>query len=94
MIWGEQSNYSDDYYFCSTHVKGFNSCNRKEIRYSNIKSTIPPTNHSLEMRIPHPPTNFDYIVDSGMEKGSLQTDLDSDSYFLLNDGHELFSQPL
>jgi len=63
-------------------MRGFIS--HKKIRYPNMKSAICPFKYSLEIPIEPPPTNFGDIMHSDMEEESLQIDLDSDSYFLLN----------
>ena len=49
----ELKNYSDDCYFCTYSVKGFNLRNKKNIFYPNISSTIRPVPHGPDILFFH-----------------------------------------
>jgi hypothetical protein len=38
MVWHESSDHGNDCYFCSCNVKGYNTKNKTEITYPNIRS--------------------------------------------------------
>ncbi|GFT87555.1 uncharacterized protein TNCV_3759931 [Trichonephila clavipes] len=90
MIWKELKNQSDDCYFCSCSVQGFNLKNRKDISYATIiRSAIRPVPHGFELPIPSLPDTLDNILD----------DLDQISHISSHSGYdpgtndpELFSQ--
>lgn len=63
MVWREPKNHSDDCYFCSCNVRGFNLKNKKDISYPNIQSAIRPVPHGPEVPIPSPPDSLDDIDD-------------------------------
>ncbi|GFW58762.1 uncharacterized protein TNCV_379451 [Trichonephila clavipes] len=64
MIWREPKNHSDDCYFCSCSVQGFNLKNRKDISYPTIiRSTIHPVPHGPDLPVPSPPDTLDNILD-------------------------------
>ncbi|GBM82659.1 hypothetical protein AVEN_200563-1 [Araneus ventricosus] len=58
MIWREPTNHSDDFYFCSLNVHGFNAKNRKGIVYPNIPSAMRPVPHVPRIAIPKPQKNL------------------------------------
>ncbi|GFW87906.1 uncharacterized protein TNCV_1360101 [Trichonephila clavipes] len=64
MIWREPKNHSDDCYFCSCSVQGFNLKNRRGISYPTIiRSAIRLVPHGLDLPIPLPPDTLDNILD-------------------------------
>ena len=67
MIWREQINHSDDCYFCSVNITGFNRRNKKGISYLNLKSAIRPLFHSYEIPVPNQPTNLEDMMQSDEE---------------------------
>lgn len=62
MIWREPKNHSNDCYFCSVDVTGYNSKNKKVILYPNLPSAIRPICHGPDLPVPKPPKNFDNVV--------------------------------
>ena len=59
MVWREPSNHSDDCYFCSCKVRGYNRKNKKSISYpENIPSAIRPVPHGPDIPVPTPPTEL------------------------------------
>jgi len=54
MIWREPKNHSDDCYFCSCQIKGFNKKNKKDITYPNIPSAMRPVPHGPGIPVPIP----------------------------------------
>ncbi len=63
MTWSETKNHSDDCYFCSCHVRGYNRKNQKLISYpDNIPSAIRPVPHGLDVPVPLPPTELPVIT--------------------------------
>ena len=77
MVWREQANNVDDWYFCMTNVAGFSSKSKGSIRYPNLLSSIRPISHSAELP---PPlfTSLPEVVDepesSTTEESSLEDD--------------------
>lgn len=63
MVWREPKNHSDDCYFCSCKVKGFNLKNKKEISYPNMPSAIRPVPHGPTIPIPSLPVSLDNVLD-------------------------------
>jgi hypothetical protein len=55
MIWREPRNHSDDCYFFSCNVQGYNSKKRKEMFYPNLPSAICPVPHGPGIPVPAPP---------------------------------------
>jgi hypothetical protein len=74
MIRREPRNHSDDCYFCSYNVQGYNSKTRKENFYPNLPSAIHPVPHGPGIPVP-PEILEDTHVDSDKE------DTDSDQDF-------------
>ena len=62
MTWCEQS--TDDCYFCSVNITGFNRRNKKDIRYPMTKCAICPVFYNLEIPVPIPPNNLDELMES------------------------------
>lgn len=93
MIWREPRNHSGDCYFCSVDVTGYNSKNRKVIRYPNLPSAIRPEGHGPDLPVLIPPENFDGVnID---EPTDAQSDSGSDEEFLCaveNEEPKLFTQ--
>lgn len=59
MVLREPKNHSDNCYFCSYNVQGFNLNNKKNISYPNIQSAIHPVPHRPGVPIPSPPDPLD-----------------------------------
>jgi hypothetical protein len=78
VIWREPRNHSDDCYFFSCKVQGYNSQNRKEILYPKLPFALRPVPHGpgIPVPVPVPPETLeDTPVDSDKE------DTDSDQDF-------------
>ncbi|GFS62727.1 uncharacterized protein TNCV_3201771 [Trichonephila clavipes] len=89
MIWREPQNHSDDCYFCSCSVQGFNLKNRKDISYPTIiRSAIRPLLHGPDLPIPSPPDTLDNILD---QISHISSDSE-DGYDPGTNDLELFSQ--
>lgn len=52
MIWREQKNHHDDYYFCITSLTGINKNNRSKWNYPNISSATRRTPRTDTIPIP------------------------------------------
>lgn len=90
MIWREPQNHSDDCYFCSCNVKGFNLKNKKEIVYPNCNSAIRPVPHSPGVPVPPVPEKIEDILNSSETESQ---DNDDDSDFTAGGSEpQLFSQ--
>ena len=63
MVWREPKNHSDDCYFCSCNVQGFNSKNYTNIVYPNIESAVRPIPHGPNVPVPSPPSTLDDLED-------------------------------
>ncbi|GBM67301.1 hypothetical protein AVEN_37081-1 [Araneus ventricosus] len=68
MIWRERINNSDDCYFCSLNVHGFNAKNRKIIVYPNIPSAMRPVHHGPGIPLPKPPEKLKDISSDSEEE--------------------------
>ena len=77
MVWREPKNHSDDCYFCSCNVQGFNLKNKRDISYANIQSAIRPIPHRPGVPIPSPPDSLDDIL-GDHETLAQQADSDED----------------
>ncbi|KAJ8684820.1 hypothetical protein QAD02_020613 [Eretmocerus hayati] len=55
MIWSRPSNHSDDCYFCSCSIEGFNRSNRNLIVYPTTSSSTRPTPHGPGFPVPLAP---------------------------------------
>ncbi|GFW09754.1 uncharacterized protein TNCV_868161 [Trichonephila clavipes] len=92
MIWREPKNHSDDCYFCSCSVQGFNLKSRKDISYPTIiRSAIRPVPHGPDLTIPSPPDTLDNILDDLDQISHISSDSD-DGYDPGTNDPELFSQ--
>ncbi|GFU90785.1 uncharacterized protein TNCV_4870171 [Trichonephila clavipes] len=92
MIWRESKNHSDNCYFCSCSVQGFNLKNRKDISYpSIIRSAIRPVPHGPDLPIPSPPDTLGNILDDLDQISHISSDSD-DGYDPGTNDPELFSQ--
>ena len=78
MVCRVPKNHSDDSYFCSCTVQGFNLKNKKDISYAIIQSAIRPIPHRPGVPIPSPPDSLDDILDDH-ETLAQQADSDKDS---------------
>jgi hypothetical protein len=65
-------------YFCSCNVKGYNTKNKTEITYTNIRSATLPVPHGPEIPTPSRPENFDLFspVSDSEISGSEKSDSD------------------
>ncbi|GFX88644.1 uncharacterized protein TNCV_2660551 [Trichonephila clavipes] len=80
MIWTEPKNHSDDCYFCSCSVQGFNLKNLKGISYpAIIRSAIRPVHHGPDLPIPSLPDTLDNILDELEQISHISSDSD-DAY--------------
>ncbi|GBN94854.1 hypothetical protein AVEN_111189-1 [Araneus ventricosus] len=78
MIWRKPSNHSDDCYFCSLNVYGFNAKSRKGIIYRNIPSAMRSVLHGSGIPIPKPPEKLkDISSDSEEEDDSSDDDFNA-----------------
>ena len=92
MIWHEQTNHTDDCYFCSVKVTGFNKRNEKEIIYPNMISAIRPVLHNSEIPVPEAPKNLEEIVmEIDMQESTQSLHEYFDSEYTLDDRPKLFS---
>ncbi|GFW51247.1 uncharacterized protein TNCV_3595291 [Trichonephila clavipes] len=77
MIWREPKNHSDDCYFCSCSVQGFNLKNRKDISYPTIiRSAIHPVPNGPDLPIPSPPDILDIMLDDLDQISDISSDSD------------------
>lgn len=67
MVWREPRNHSNDYYFCSTGVHGFNLKNKKRIVYPNMPSALRPVPHGPDVPVPILPKNLPEIDGSASD---------------------------
>ena len=77
MVWREPRNHTEDCYFCSFNVQGFNSKNKKQIVYPNLDSAIRPVPHGPDVPIPTAPKALGNIISSESEESNSYPD-DSD----------------
>ncbi|GFT77789.1 uncharacterized protein TNCV_8051 [Trichonephila clavipes] len=90
MIWREPKNHSDDCYFCSGSVQGFNLKNMKGISYPTIIcSAIRSVPHGPDLPIPSPPDTLDNILDDLDQISHISSDSD-DGYDPGTNDFELF----
>ena len=81
MVWREPKNHSDDCYFCSCNVQGFNLKNKKDISYPNTQSAIRSIPHGPGVPIPSPSDSLDDILDDHETLGQQgHREEDSDCY--------------
>lgn len=91
MVWREPKNHSDDCYFCSCDLKGFNGKNKKRILYPNLNSAIRPIPHGNDVPIPVPPKEMENVLSSDSEQ-SLVDSTDPDFTPEAVQKPELFNQ--
>ncbi|GFS60196.1 uncharacterized protein TNCV_2827041 [Trichonephila clavipes] len=92
MIWREPKYHSDDCYFCSCSVQGFNLKSRKDISYPTIiRLAIHPVPHGPDLPIPSPPDTLDNILEDLDQISHISSDSD-DGYDPGTNDPELFSQ--
>ena len=92
MVWREQKNRSDDCYFYSCNVKGYNSKRKQSISYPNLQSAIRPIPHGTEMPVPKAPPTLEEIPSSD-EDGAVPEPDDKSSFESEDDSDpKLFSQ--
>jgi len=60
-------NHSNDCYFCSIDVSGYNSKNKKVIVYPDCTSADRPVEHGPELPVPEPPQFIDEVLQSSPE---------------------------
>jgi hypothetical protein len=75
MTWREPRNHSDDCYFCSCNVKGYNKKKGKDIFYPNLPSAIRPVPHGPGIPVPVPP---DILEDTPVDSDKDDADSDQD----------------
>ena len=63
MVWREPKNHTEDCYFCSCNVQGFNLKNKKDISYPSIQSAIRTIPHGPVVPIHSLPDSLDDILD-------------------------------
>ncbi|GBN18850.1 hypothetical protein AVEN_188287-1 [Araneus ventricosus] len=90
MIWRKPSNHSDDCYFCSINVHGFNAKNRKGIVYPHIPSAMHPVPHGPGIPIPKPREKLKDISSDSEEEDDGSDDDDFDAAG--SNDPQLFSQ--
>ncbi|GFW81909.1 uncharacterized protein TNCV_2885831 [Trichonephila clavipes] len=91
VIWSEPKNHSDDCYFCSCSVQGFNLKNRKDISYPTIiLSAIRPVPQGPDLPILSPPDTLDNILDDLDQISHISSNSD-DGYDPGTNDPELFS---
>ena len=52
MMWLEPKNHTDDCYFCTLNLAGFNRHKKKSWSYPNVESARRPVPHSEEIPVP------------------------------------------
>lgn len=91
MIWREARNHSDDCYFCSCNVEGYNLKNRKEIFYPNLPSAIRPVPHGPDVPVPSVPDSLQNI--SLSDKSDEDIDFSDEEFTVPCIEPQQFSQP-
>lgn len=91
MIWREPRDHSDDCYFCSCNIQGYNFKNKREITYPNIESALRPVPHGPDIPIPLQPESLDDVLALSETESDNKS---SDDNFEVQDSSEpqLFSQ--
>ena len=70
MIWREQKDHSNDWYFCQQDYKGYTTAKKKKhIVYLNLQSAMRPVNQSKEFPVPKPP-NQETLISSSVDERS------------------------
>ncbi|CAH2096329.1 unnamed protein product [Euphydryas editha] len=92
MIWREQKNHSDNCYFCSCNMKGYNSKRKQSISYPNMQSAIRPIPNGTETRVPKAPPTLEEISVSDEDGAVLELDDNSSFEFKDDRSPKLFSQ--
>ena len=64
MVWREQSNHTNDCYFCQSDIKGLGAKNRKKGIYPEVPSALKPVLHSDDLPVPTPPANSSNLSSS------------------------------
>ena len=54
IVWREGKDYTTDYYFCMTNLKGVNCNNKQYVQYPNVPSAIRPIPHGPGLPVPEP----------------------------------------
>ena len=91
MVWREQQNHTDDCYFCSCKVTGFNKKNKKSIEYpNNIRSAIRPVPHGPDIPIPQPLQTLH--TDDSDDTDTVQETDDTEFEVGTDEGPRLFTQ--
>jgi len=76
MVWREPTNHSDDCYFCSCNVQGFNSSNKKDIVYPDLPSARRPVPHGPDLPLPFPPARQELLFSSSSMVESMDASVD------------------
>ncbi|CAH1099231.1 unnamed protein product [Psylliodes chrysocephalus] len=75
MVWRELRNHSDDCYFCSCNVQGFNRKNKKHIvLYPNLDSAIRPVPHGPDVPKPIASKEIENVISSVSEESNFTPD--------------------
>ena len=92
MVWREQKNHSDDCYFCSCDVKGYNLKWKHSISYPNLHSAIRPIPHGTDLPVPMAPATLEEIT--CYDEGGVISEPDDESSSEIQDDTrpKLFSQ--
>ena len=80
MVCKEQKNNSNDCYFCSIDVSGYNFKNKKVIFYSNLTSADRPVKHGLGLPVTELPQSIDDVLRSSSECSESQPSTDEFQY--------------
>lgn len=81
MVWREQKNHSDDCYFCSIDVSGYNSKNKNLISYPNLQSALRPVPHDEHIPVPDPPETLQSLSMTSSDSECEVPDAKSDCEF-------------
>lgn len=91
MIWREPQNHTDDCYFCSTGIHGFNVKNKKNIVYPNLPSALRPVPHGPDVPVPLQPEHLPEVDGSEIES-SEETEDNEEEYEPGNSAPQPFTQ--
>lgn len=78
MVWREPKDHSNECYFCSCYLKGYNSKNKQNISYPDLPSARRPVPHGPDLPVPVPITFVEVL--SSDEEDTYSPDEDEDEY--------------